>query len=125
MNHSRLKILGEQLKAWFRLLSVSDRRSSWQVVCAGILSCALALAVATRYTNYVRAGTGHSTTVAQHDEGTKRQHIDKSSFTWTFSFTDFARVEPPRRNLRAALFDPPAVPSVRDENLYNRPPPSL
>jgi len=125
MNHSRIKTFGEQMKVWFRLVSVSHRRCSWRVVCAGILSCALAVAVATRYTDYVRVSTGHSTTIAQHDEGTKRSHIEKSSFTWSFSFTDFSRVEPPRRSFHTAFFDPPAVFSVRGENVYNRPPPSL
>jgi len=123
MNHSKTKILGEQLKMCFA--SIRGPRRRWQAICAGILGCALALAVATRYTDFGHPNTGHSTSIAQQDEGTKRQHIEKSSFNWTFSFTHFARVNPVRRSLRAAFFDPPSVLSLRGKDLYNRPPPAF
>lgn len=125
MSYSRVKTIGEQMRRWTALVSVSDSRRSLHAICAGLLSCALAVAVATRYTDSVSAGIGHTTTIAQHDDGTKRQHIDKSSFTWTFSFANVARVEPPCYSLRATAFVPLAVLSLWGENLYNRPPPSL
>jgi hypothetical protein len=95
----------------------------WRTVTVLTVTCALAFAVATRYTNYSHLTTHSTSSITQSDEGTKRQHIDKSSFTWTFARASCVGLVVPPTRPRVVNFTSPLVKLSYRADLYNRPPP--
>ena len=90
-----------------------------------VLTFALAFAVATRFTDYSSLVPHSTRSVAQYDLGSKRQHIDKSSFTWMFSLAACPLLELPPIEPRVALPQVRFSKFVYSEQLYNRPPPVI
>ena len=95
----------------------------WRTVTVLALTCALAFAVATRYTDYSHLATHSTSSITQSDQGTKRQHIDKSSFTWTFALASCVGLVLPPTRPRVMSFTPPLTKLSYRADLYNRPPP--
>lgn len=90
-----------------------------------VVTFALAFAVATRFTDYSSLVPHTTRSVAQYDLGSKRQHIDKSTFTWMFSLAVCSLLELPPVEPRVALPQVRLSKFVYSEQLYNRPPPAI
>jgi hypothetical protein len=99
------------------------QKCSWRTILVVAVTFALAFAVATRFTDYSSLVAHTTRSVAQYDLGTKRQHIDKSTFTWIFSLADCSRLELPPLERRLALPHIPLFKVLDNQSLYNRPPP--
>lgn len=93
---------------------------------AAVLTVAftLMIAVATRYTNYSDTGTQINGPVAHRHLENKRQHIEKTSYVFTFALANLVRLKPPP-GPRLAINDSPLIKVLYGEDLYNRPPPVL
>jgi hypothetical protein len=96
---------------------------SWRSLSVLVVIFALAFAVATRYTGDLNPGTPTASSITQPDHASKRQHIDKSSFTWAFSLAScIGLVSPPVRP-SVTVINSPLAKVFYGENSYNRPPP--
>jgi hypothetical protein len=84
----------------------------------------LMIAVATRYTDYSDTGTQIHGPVAHHNLENKRQHIEKTSYVFSFALADLIGLKPPP-DPRLAILDAPLIKVLYGEDLYNRPPPFL
>jgi hypothetical protein len=96
---------------------------SWRSIAVLVVTFSLAFAVATRYTDYSSVGTHSSTSVTQPDHEIKRQHIDKSSFTWTFALAVCLNLVQPPAHPPVTLSAAPLLKVFHGDGLYNRPPP--
>jgi len=108
-----------------RTLAFFRQKCSWRSAGVVVVTFALAFAVATRFTDYSSLVPHTTRSVAQYDLGNKRQHIDKSNFTWMFSLAACSRLELPPLEPRVATPHIPVVKVFYGEHLYNRPPPVL
>lgn len=104
----------------------SDLRRSLHSAAVLMVAFALAIAVATRYTDHSDAGILIGSSLVQHHNlQDKRQHIEKTSLIWIFALMTFVKLKPPTLSLRVASIGAPLVKVFHGEDLYNRPPPFL
>jgi len=123
MSKSKTQRMAPRAELWARGGGFRAK-CSWRTVTVLALTCALAVAVATRYTGYSRLATHATSSITQPDEATKRQHIDKSSFTWTFALAICVGLLLPPARPRVVSFTPTLVKLAYRGDLYNRPPPA-
>jgi len=100
-------------------------RCCW-IKAATLLSviCALTLALATRFTDYPRPGRHSTRLITQPDHETRRQHIDKGSFTWTLALPSSIRPLLFPARARGVSFTPSFVELSYQVDTYDRPPPA-
>ena len=84
----------------------------------------LMVVVATRYTDYSDTGTQINGPVAHHKLQNKQQHIEKTSYLFTFALANLVRLQPPT-GPQVATVCAPVIKAFYGEDLYNRPPPFL
>jgi hypothetical protein len=84
----------------------------------------LMIAVATRYTDYSDAGTRMNGPVAHRHLENTRQHIENTSYVFTFALANLVGLKPPP-GPRLTIPDAPLIKVLHGDDLYNRPPPFL
>jgi hypothetical protein len=96
----------------------------WQLAVVFSLVCALALGVATRYSEYSSLATS-TTTSSMHDGAqNQRQHMDRDAFVWRVALVACVLLERPSHYAPLVPSSPELAASFYDRELYNRPPPS-
>ncbi len=88
----------------------------------GIVMLSLVVTLATRT---FQVSVSSSTTVQSRASQTMRQHMDRDAFSWAAPVLQFVALQVPRSQLCVAPAGPAVSTPLREENLYNRPPPGI
>ncbi len=103
-----------------------QRRKNWCVLVVMVAIFSLTLSLATRYSTPCSAPIHTVKTVKAHTyPEAKRQRLAKDAAIWLPTVICFDALRPRSFYPRVAPAGPPLPTLIPEENLYNRPPPSI